>query len=470
MRVDAQVARLDGARDAETASEVGGEDRAGEPVLGVVGQLDGVRLVVEGHDGDDGPEDLLAPDPGRGVLDGDDGRRDPPARTARGRAGEGDLHLVEEAPHRVALASGDQRTHLAGLVGGIEHPHALDGGLQVGEELVVGGALDQDARARAAVLAGVVEDGPGCGGGRGRQVGVGEDDVAALAAELQGDPLDLLGTAGHHLLADRGGAGEADLAHERVRHEPLADDRAATRQHGEHVLGQAGLERELTEPDGGQRGQLGGLEHHRVAGGERRREAPAGDRHREVPGHDDADDAQRLVEGQVGAAGNRDLAPEQPLGGTGVVVQAVAHIACLPPRVAPRVAGVAHLELGELLDVRVDDGGEPAQQCRPLARGDGTPGGERLVGGGDRGVGVLEGGHRDVGDRLLGGGVEQGEDVGHGCSLSRRPKGTVGRVRAPSPVGQPGGSARWVRAARSPGAAPSRSPRRRRRPARRRPC
>ncbi len=31
------------------------------------------------------------------------------------------------------------------------------------------------------------------------------------------------------------------------------------------------------------------------------REAPAGDGHREVPGHDDADDAERLVEGEVDA-------------------------------------------------------------------------------------------------------------------------------------------------------------------------
>ena len=43
------------------------------------------------------------------------------------------------------------------------------------------------------------------------------------------------------------------------------------------------------------------------------REAPAGDRHREVPRHDDADHAERLVEGDVDAAGHRDLPAEQPL-------------------------------------------------------------------------------------------------------------------------------------------------------------
>ena len=60
------------------------------------------------------------------------------------------------------------------------------------------------------------------------------------------------------------------------------------------------------------------------------REAPAGDRHREVPRHDDADDAERLVEGDVDAAGDRDLPAEQPLRRAGVVVQA-RRGRCRPP-------------------------------------------------------------------------------------------------------------------------------------------
>ena len=109
-----------------------------------------------------------------------------------------------------------------------------------------------------------------------------------------------------------------------------------------------------------------------------------GDRHREVPRHDDADHAERLVEGEVGAAGHRDLPPEQPLRRRRVVVQAVADVAGLPAGVAPGVPGVAHLELGELVDVLVDDRREPAQQRGPLARGHRPPGGERLVGALDR--------------------------------------------------------------------------------------
>ena len=57
-------------------------------------------------------------------------------------------------------------------------------------EAVVGGALDEDARAGAAVLAGVVEDGVRRRGGRALEIGVGEDDVGRLAAELERDALD----------------------------------------------------------------------------------------------------------------------------------------------------------------------------------------------------------------------------------------------------------------------------------------
>jgi hypothetical protein len=99
-----------------------------------------------------------------------------------------------------------------------------------------------------------------------------------------------------------------------VRDEALADDGPGAGQHRQHVRRQTGLQRQLAQPDRRQRRQLGRLEHDGVARSQRRREPPAGDRHREVPGDDDAHDAERLVEGQVDAAGDRDLPSEQPLG------------------------------------------------------------------------------------------------------------------------------------------------------------
>ncbi len=185
-----------------------------------------------------------------------------------------------------------------------------------------------------------------------------------------------------------------DLAHQRVGDEPLADHAALAGDDRQHVLGQAGLEGELGDPDRGQRGELGGLEDDGVAGGQRRCHAPGQDRHREVPRHDDPDHAERLVEGQVDAAGDRDLPAEHPLRRRRVVVEAVADVAGLPARVAPGVSGVADLELGQLLDVVVDDRGEPAQERGPVARRHRPPGGERLVRPLDRGVGLLDGSQR----------------------------------------------------------------------------
>ena len=73
------------------------------------------------------------------------------------------------------------------------------------------------------------------------------------------------------------------------------------------------------------------------------------------------------------AAGHRDLPAEEPLGRRRVVVEAVADVAGLPAGVADGVAGVVDLEPGQLLDVRVDDGGEGPQQPGPLAGRDGPP-------------------------------------------------------------------------------------------------
>ncbi len=179
------------------------------------------------------------------------------------------------------------------------------------------GALDQDATARAAVLAGVVEDAVRRGRGSLLEVGVGEHDVGALAAQLERDPLDLVGGAAHDPLAHLGRPGEADLPHRGVADEPLADDRALARDHREDALRDPGLERELADAEGGHRGQLGRLEHDAVARGERRCEAPAGDRHREVPRDDHADDAERLLERHVRArrppgSAARTSAPARP--------------------------------------------------------------------------------------------------------------------------------------------------------------
>ena len=115
----------------------------------------------------------------------------------RGLAPEERL-AVDERRHRLAVRRRDQRAHLGRLVGRVADLHAAGRVDEQLEEAVVGGALDEDPRARAAVLAGVVEDGVGRGRGGLLQVGVREDDVRRLAAELERDALDRPGRALHH--------------------------------------------------------------------------------------------------------------------------------------------------------------------------------------------------------------------------------------------------------------------------------
>ena len=78
----------------------------------------------------------------------------------------------------------------------------------------------------------------------------------------------------------------------------------------------------------------------------------------------------------------------------------------------------------ELLAVFVDDGGEPAQQPRPVAGRDRPPGlerGRRLA---DRDVGIGQRGRRDLGDDLLGRRVED-LHVNYSLSKPRRSSQSV---------------------------------------------
>ncbi len=183
------------------------------------------------------------------------------------------------------------------------------------------------------------------------EVGVGEHDVRALAAQLERDALDRRRRARRDRAPDLGRAGEGDLGHVGVVDEALAALAARPGDDLDHALGQAGLERELGEAQGGERRQLGRLEHHRVAGRQRRAHLPRGDGQREVPRHDEPDHAERLAHGEPQPARHRDGVAQQALGRRGVVAEGVGHHPHLAARVADRLAGVARLEDRELLVV-----------------------------------------------------------------------------------------------------------------------
>ena len=120
---------------------------------------------------------------------------------------------------------GDERAHLGSFVEGVSDLKPSTAGCIRERKSSKTLLLDEDARAGAAVLPGVAEDGGGGFAGGLLQVGVGEDNVRRLAAQLQryplygaggalGDPLTHLGRAREGYLRDVGMLDEAlpDLA------------------------------------------------------------------------------------------------------------------------------------------------------------------------------------------------------------------------------------------------------------------
>ncbi len=95
--------------------------------------------------------------------------------------------------------------------------------------------------------------------------------------------------------AYRGRAGKGDLGDALAGSQRFARLGAEAVDHVDHA-GRQQVTDHLHQLEDRGRGLLGGLEHHAVAGGQRRGQLPGGHQQRKVPGDDLANDAQRLVE------------------------------------------------------------------------------------------------------------------------------------------------------------------------------
>ncbi len=315
--------------------------------------------------------------------------------------------VLDEDLQRVGV---DHRADVGGQQAGVAHRQL---GHRAGQHRadLVGDVLlhEQHARGRAA-LAGGLE-----GGGDhilddllGQCGGVGDHRV--LAAGL-GDQRGDRRVARGQCTVDRprrvGGAGEGDAGHARVAGQGRADRGTIAGQILQHVGGHAGGVQQLDGQMADQRGLLGGLGDHRVAGGQRGADLAEEDRQREVP-RADADEHAAAVEEQLiafaGGAGQLfGLAEQAPRHG-GVVAQDVGRFADLGDRVGQALAGFAHAQRDEFAAARfellgrvLENGGAAGggQPVPTVVRGDRV--GQRAVDGGGIGGRVMADGLAAVG-------------------------------------------------------------------------
>ena len=397
------------------AAHVGGPHRAGQAVVGVVGPGQGLLLGVELGDRDHRAEHLATDDFVVLAGAGEHGRLDEEARTVGGLAAGDHLDVrhglgaFEEAQHAVAVGSGDQRAELdAILVLGAQLERA-DGLAELGDELLVHAFLCIDAAGGSAVLPGVVEaEGTDAFHG-GVDVGVVEDQHRGLAAQFHVGAFHGFGGAGDDVDAGGDGAGQRDHAHLGMGDQRLADARAAAEHQVDHPGGEDRRD-QLGQFQRGQRGLLGGLEHHAVAGGQGRGQLPGGHHQRVVPGRDGGDHADRV------AADHRGV-PRQVLAGGRArhaahrAGEEAEHVGDRRQLVAQGgsvgLAAVLRFQAGQGFGMGVDGVGHLQQQRRALARGGLRPVGEGGIG---RLHGSIDLGRAGLGDLHQGGPQRRIED------------------------------------------------------------
>ena len=194
-----------------------------------------------------GPNTSSAIDPRVGRQVGDDGglvveaaveverlaAADDPAALL---AGELDV-LLDLAQLPLAGHRADDRR----LVARVADRHGRHRLLEDADDGVVQRAGDEQPRAGHAELAGVEDERLDHRADGHVEVGVVEDDVGGVAAELHGDRLEVLAGHAGGVPADRGGPGERDLVDAGVAQQRLADDLAAAGDHVEHAVGDAGV-------------------------------------------------------------------------------------------------------------------------------------------------------------------------------------------------------------------------------------
>src|SRR5215472_15742735 len=372
---DPDRARANPPGDAHGARVVGAPHAGDQAEVHRVRQLDCFGLVAERRHGDDGTEDLFLAQPGCVVDTVEDRGFDVVAVVV---AGAGKLVAAGNQPEPVVhaeldvfldhalLGGGDQRPHVGGRLRRMPDLDLPRQFRHAGQELLVDALLHEQARGGAARLAGVAEHPEDGGAGCRLDVGVVEDQVRGLAAQLQADALHLHAGLGPDPLARPGLAREGDLVNLLAGDDLRAHDGSRARHQVQHSFRNPGLLDRLHQLVGRGRRVARRLDHDRAAGGDGGSDLPRGLRQGEVPGRDHADHAHGLLD-QIdrGAAGQREALTVELAGEPRVELEDVRRGRDVGRRLPHRHADLEADDPGEAVGIVAHQAGRARQHLLP---------------------------------------------------------------------------------------------------------
>ena len=378
----------------------------------VVGHPNRVGLVAPGDGDEHRAEDLFTGDPPVVPHVREDGRLDVvPGRERSFRRRRATDHrprallvdaFVDVADDLVELLAAHDRAHVARFVERVADLQLRELRRELVEEGVEDARVDEEPRAGGAGLA-LPGEAHRCDHpiGGALLVGIGEQDLRALSAELQRHRDDAVGRQTEDRFPGLGVPGEGDLPDERMLRERRADLLARAGDDVEHALGEM-RGADAGEMKHGEWRVRRRLQHHGVSCDQRWGNFPRGDEDGHVPRHDRRDDAVRLA-ARVAEhrLAERDRLAFELAAKAAEVAEDVGDRLRLGARL--RADGVPRLgreRAREVLDGRVDVVGDAQEQSSAIPGGDRAPGRERRGGGPHRLVDVGRSGPRHMRDDL----------------------------------------------------------------------
>ena len=195
------------------------------------------------------------------------------------------------------------------------------------------------------------------------EIGVGENNGGRFAAQLERQALQLIGRGFHDDGAGGGFASQRDERDQRMSHQRRARFFAEALDNVEDAGRQVGLFEDLRELPRRERRPLGRFQDDRVAGGERRSDAPGGKHHGRVPGRDDAARAHRHSQAVVEPLVIHRIraAVHGLLGVFGVKAEVFGGAGDLRANDLERLPGIQAFDGGQLVAVLFDQAGDLEQ-------------------------------------------------------------------------------------------------------------